>query len=127
MDGLINYYGAFFLYIIIYRALSTNALGHKKGWQGKPFFFTSKFSYCFFINSPVSLSLTYPFLYETPAFLNKRKIPKNATKLNDGFSGHAIENKGLFKVEFLSTTIILILILNDYEQEVYYAGSELII
>ena len=88
--------------------------------KGKPFFFTSKFSYCFFINSPVSLSLTYPFLYETPAFLNKRKIPKNTTKLNDGFSGHAIENKELFKVEFLSTTIILILILNDYEQESFY-------
>ena len=39
MDGLINYYGAFFLYIIIYRTLSTNALGHKKGWQEKTMVF----------------------------------------------------------------------------------------
>ena len=74
--------------------------------KGKPFFFTSKFSYCFFINSPVSLSLTYPFLYETPAFLNKRKIPKNATKLNDGFRLPHHRDKELFKVEFLSTTIM---------------------
>ena len=40
MDSLINYYGAFFLYIIIYRALSTNALGHKKGWQEKTIVFS---------------------------------------------------------------------------------------